>query len=341
MNRSRIILTLVLCGATGLATAQMMPNGSTQPTMPGQSPAGQPGRPGTMGGEIPDNVGGQNNPNAGTQTPKVDDATLERDVKQQLASDPSFAMVQVAAHNGRVELTGSVPSKEDRKKAKDMVKSIPGVSSIKEHLSVGGTHAGSNGAMGNGPAGDNTSASPASHPPQTTTPEANPQSTQPPPSDTTTPHASNTTPQGSGARLVNASYQETGKPQEAMPPSQANPKADSDTQNNSTPLNITLTPTTADNGALQSKIENAMQSDPTLSTSRVAVNVTDTTIDLSGTVGSSKDKLAAERIAQSFGVNRKLNDKLTVTGQSRSTAAQSSPAANNGNATNQTASQHR
>lgn len=223
MKQNRIILTVVLCGAASLASAQMMPNGGSQPTMP-QSPTGQPGRPGTLGGEVPSTVGQTNNPNTGTQVPKVDDATLEKDVKQQLASDPAFAMVQVSAHNGHVDLSGSVASKDDRKKAREMAKSVPGVLSVKEHLTVGGGKPSTAGTMGNGASasdstGQNTAGSisgnaqksnadsgnaappnsaPGSTPDQTTpppssTPEANPQST--PPSDTT-PHASTTTPGG-------------------------------------------------------------------------------------------------------------------------------------------------
>jgi osmotically-inducible protein OsmY len=89
-----------------------------------------------MDSQIPDTMG----PNTQTQTQqiaKVPDATLTGDIQQQLASDPAFAGVQVAAHNCRVELTGSVPTKEDRKKAKEMAKSVPGVTSVKEHLTVG------------------------------------------------------------------------------------------------------------------------------------------------------------------------------------------------------------
>lgn len=367
MNKKNLILSLVLCGATGLATGQMMPNGSAQPTMPGQSPTGQPGRPGTLGGEIPNTVGGtgngQTNPNAGTPTPKVDDPTLERDVKQQLASDPAFAMVQVAAHNGRIDLTGSVSSKDDRKKAKDMAKSVPGVTSVKEHLTIGGGASPTGAAMGAG-TGQNTAgsisgnaqksnadsgnmnATPSAsdpgatsqpgNPPQSTAPEANPKST-PPPNDTT-PHARATTPGGSGGRLINVAYQDGGK--------QATPAQEQGQSTGATPngtqVNITMAPESADNGTLQAQIENALRNEPALGASHVQVNVTDTVIELAGTVGSSKDKLAAERIAQSFGANRRLSDKLTVTGHGHSDMAQDHPAMNNsgtGNAANQNPTQ--
>ena len=74
-------------------------------------------------------------------------------------------------------------------------------------------------------------------------------------------------------------------------------------------------PTAQNDTMLQSQIENAIRNEPSLSNSHVVVNVSAESIDLSGTVGSSKDKLNAARIAQSFDGNRKLNDTLIITGQ--------------------------
>jgi len=81
--------------------------------------------------------------------------------------------------------------------------------------------------------------------------------------------------------------------------------------------------------ALQSQIENALGNEPALSSSHITVNVTAESIDLTGTLGSSKDKQAAERIAQSFDGNRKLNDNLTLTGHGRSDPAADHSALNN------------
>ncbi len=84
------------------------------------------------------------------------------------------------------------------------------------------------------------------------------------------------------------------------------------------------------NGVLQSRIEDAMRNQPTLSDSHISVNVNEDAIDLSGTVGSTKDKQTAERIAESFDGNRKLNDKLVVTGHGHSDMAPDHSAMNNG-----------
>jgi osmotically-inducible protein OsmY len=80
----------------------------------------------------------------------------------------------------------------------------------------------------------------------------------------------------------------------------------------------------------QARIEDAIRNEPTLGNSHVAINVTDSSINLTGTVGSSNDRETAERIAQSFDGNRKLNDKLVVTGHGHSDMAPDHSAMNNG-----------
>ncbi|MGB7554312.1 MAG: BON domain-containing protein [Candidatus Korobacteraceae bacterium] len=95
-------------------------------------------------------------------------------------------------------------------------------------------------------------------------------------------------------------------------------------------------------GAWQSRIENALRNEPTLRDSHIVVNVSTESIDLGGTVGSSKDRQTAERLAQSFDGNRKLNDNLMITGHGHSDLAPDHSAMNNGgtgNAQNPTASQ--
>jgi osmotically-inducible protein OsmY len=74
-------------------------------------------------------------------------------------------------------------------------------------------------------------------------------------------------------------------------------------------------PNPAEDAALQGRIQQAFSNDPTLSTSHVSVSVTDSAIELTGTVDSTTSKETAERIAESFDGNRKFTDKLVVTGQ--------------------------
>jgi BON domain-containing protein len=70
------------------------------------------------------------------------------------------------------------------------------------------------------------------------------------------------------------------------------------------------------NDQLKSQIENALRNEPTLSNANVAVAVTDSNIDLSGSVPTANDKQTAERIAQSYSGNRQLSDHLNIASSS-------------------------
>jgi osmotically-inducible protein OsmY len=84
------------------------------------------------------------------------------------------------------------------------------------------------------------------------------------------------------------------------------------------------------NAGLQSRIDDALRNEPTLGASHVVSNVTDNAIELSGTVGSAKDKQTAERITASFNGNRKLTNNIVVTGAGHSDLAPNHSALNNG-----------
>jgi BON domain len=116
-----------------------------------------------------------------------------------------------------------------------------------------------------------------------------------------------------GARLVNSTYAyldgQKAEPNEQIP---ATPQANTGNPPNANP---TLEPTPANDAALQSRIQQALSNEPTLASSHITVNVTDSAIELSGTATSNQDKQTADRIAQSFDGNRVFRDKLVVAGQ--------------------------
>jgi osmotically-inducible protein OsmY len=89
-------------------------------------------------------------------------------------------------------------------------------------------------------------------------------------------------------------------------------------------------PDTGNDAALQSRIDDALRNEPTLGASHVVSKVSDSGIELSGTVGSTRDKQTAERIASSFDGNHKLTDNIVVTGAGHSDLAPNHPAMNNG-----------
>jgi len=63
---------------------------------------------------------------------------------------------------------------------------------------------------------------------------------------------------------------------------------------------------------LQSKIQTAIQQDPSLSSSNINVNVTDRAVELRGTVASDAAKQSAEQIAKANAGDRKVKSHLKV-----------------------------
>jgi len=92
--------------------------------------------------------------------------------------------------------------------------------------------------------------------------------------------------------------------------------------------------------ALQGEIQTALQNEPTLRGDSVNVSVNDSTIELSGTVQTGKERETANRIASSFAGNRRVKDKITVSGRGSSNPNPGSSMNNNpaGNPQNRPAS---
>lgn len=92
-----------------------------------------------------------------------------------------------------------------------------------------------------------------------------------------------------------------------------------------------------DTATLQSQIQNALQNEPTLRNDALSVNVTDSTIELGGNVQNGKEKQTAHRIASSFAGNRRVKDRITVTGHGTASSSPNSstlggnPASNSSN----------
>jgi BON domain len=63
---------------------------------------------------------------------------------------------------------------------------------------------------------------------------------------------------------------------------------------------------------LQSQIQNALSKEPTLTGDSARVNVSGDTVELAGNVGTSKEKITATRIVQSYSGSKKLVNKLAI-----------------------------
>lgn len=80
---------------------------------------------------------------------------------------------------------------------------------------------------------------------------------------------------------------------------------------------------------LQSQIQNALNKEPTLTGDRTHVTVTPEAIELAGNVGTSKEKITATRIVQSYAGSKKVMNHLTIGGKgSPSTQPQENPQTN-------------
>ncbi len=298
------VLALAMMFAYASAKAQQPMGGS--PGMGGQQP----------GMQSPNNPNNPNNnpidmgPNQQTQQqqqqqniPQVSDSDLQKAVKDKLASEPAFANVQAAVDKGKVTLDGTVNSKDDKKKAKKMAQSVAGVRGVKEHLTISGKESpGSQSnqkqmSSGSGPGMAFLSAQ-----------------------DAAQGNASQNT-----AGSIAGNSQTSANPTNSAPQSGA-PEAGSSMQQSGT----TAASAGGDTLKLQKQIETHIKNDRSLTDSTVTVNVSENAIDLNGTVGSNKAKRNAERIAQSYAQNRKVNDNLQVTGAGNSDLNNGHSAMSNG-----------
>jgi osmotically-inducible protein OsmY len=299
-----LVLTLAMLFAYASARAAQHPMGGSQGMggQPGMQSPNNPNNPNNPNGPMnqPD-MGPDTNQQANANTAKVSDSDLQNAVKSKLAADPAFVNVQAAVDKGKVTLDGSVNSKEDKKKAKKAVESIAGVRGVKEHLTVAGNE--------------------SSKPPKQTS-SAGPGMAFLSSQDAAQGNASQNT-AGSIAGNSNTSANPT-----STAPQATTPEAGSMQQSGANPASAG-----ANTLSLQQQIEAQIKNDPSLTDSTVSVNVGDNSIDLSGTVGSNKAKMNAERIAQSYAQNRKVNSNLQVTGAGNSDLNNGHSAMSNGTTT--------
>ena len=77
---------------------------------------------------------------------------------------------------------------------------------------------------------------------------------------------------------------------------------------------------------IQSEIQNALQQQGTLSGSNIQTNVTDTDVELTGTVATPDQKQTAERIAGSYAGSRRVVNHITVSSLNGQTGTPGAPA---------------
>jgi len=266
----------------------------------------------------------------GQSKSKASNNALTEQLHDKFAADPALANVRFHVSKGVVTLIGKVDTADEVAHAKEVAMSVDGVKTVRNRLKVASTSA----AAGSDTHADSTAGS------TNTTPDLKPNvaGTQGVENNSTGAigkDASSTNPQISAGG--NNSTTPTTNASGGTVPSNSgsiagNAAAASGTQSGTLPAgdqsasSSNASSSNNDSASLQSTIQDKLKSEPMLSSSSVNVNVTDATIELSGTVATGKEKQTAERIAQSYAGNRKLVNRITVTGNgSSSSSGQATP----------------
>ena len=275
---------------SGQSSAQSTPNQPEGANPATQSPA-QPNAQGT----------------ASTTSASGNDDQLTQQIKDQLASNPDFSNVSVTVVSGRATLSGSVPNKDDRNKARDMAKSVPGVKSVREHLTVSGAGgSAANGTMTNSanpPAGGKSFV----------------QSSGSAPGSTTNPNAGAGTQTGATAQSATGQgSQSSSSSSSTQPPasSTASPGTTPSTmpQSGEAPSTSSSTSTTSLEQA-KGQIQSALQQQLPSAASGVTVAIDQTSgnqITLNGAVSTEQDKQRAEDVARSAAPGATIVNNLKV-----------------------------
>ena len=134
MKKTLYLLVFVLALATAVTLAQSSPAGTSTQSPASASPSTTSDQSTAAPASQDMDRDKDKNKNHSKSKSSVDDDTLNRQVKDQLSSDAAMKNVQANVSKGVVNLEGTVSSKADKKRAKQMVASIPGVSVLTKKL---------------------------------------------------------------------------------------------------------------------------------------------------------------------------------------------------------------
>ena len=233
-------------------------------------------------------------------TSSSSDSTLQKEVQDKFAADAAFKNVKASVNGGVVDLSGTVTSQPDQKRAKDLASSVSGVKSVNEHLSIGEA-----GAM----AATESAAVPQTAQSETTKNTAGSIAGNAGAIGATTGDATPTNP-----AVETKSAAGNNAPKGMAVQDSQTQSAENTGSASSAKSGLGMTPD-VDSNTLRSQIDSALKSDPTLGSSQLSVDVNDAQITLSGSVPTGKEKKTAVRIAQSYAGNRRVKDSVTVAGK--------------------------
>ena len=247
------------------------------------------------------------------------DAQQMQQLQSQFSQDPAFENVQVSVTNHTALLTGTVASKNDRARAEQVAKSLKGIRDVKDELTINAsagkpnnnptTASGAVTANGASAAAATSSAKGETSTEQASSPDHGVNATTQSQAATSAPASTGTPATSGGVTRAIAGAPATNNAPSATAPGAIGANAAAATPNAGASSNIE---SIENAGTLQGQIQNALQNEPTLRSDSLNVNVTDSTIELSGAVQTGKEKQTADRIANSFAGNRRVRDRITV-----------------------------
>ncbi len=319
MKKQSLLLTLGLALATTYGLAQTGQAGSQAGQYPSsQSPTTQ--QPST---QAPTTAPEQGQTTAPDQTQSTassatapDNDALAQQVQQKLSTEPALKGVQVEAKKGVVTLSGSVASKADRKHAEELAKSVPGVKKVHAKLKVNPNAATTSGAA------EMPAPSAAGSEAGNTSAQAGVQQGNQEPGSMSGSAQAESQQQGSSAEAGANSQVQQSPGTTQTEPAQTQPGMSQ--EGVQTPNNQMGTAQSATQ--IQSEIQNALQQQGTLSGTTIQTNVTDTDVELTGTVTTPEQKQTAERIAGSYAGSRRVVNHITVSSLSGQMGTSGAPA---------------
>jgi osmotically-inducible protein OsmY len=115
--------------------SSFMAQASSSPQNPSTSPAGS-GQSGTANPTAPTET--QTNPTSAPTQPSAGSADAQSNIQKALQQDPTLANqnISVTVSGNKVELTGTVASKEQKKTAKQIAETNAGGMKVVDHLKV-------------------------------------------------------------------------------------------------------------------------------------------------------------------------------------------------------------
>jgi osmotically-inducible protein OsmY len=282
-----------VAGATTGATTQQDTSANTAGSIAGSTTQGTTSQTGVSSQECvcptatsPSSAGTQ--PQSGTMGGATTSASgdirsrIQSRLQQEGLAQPSNVLVNVN-NNNQVVLSGTVRSEEEKRRAEQAARSVAVNQTVINNITVSSAATGAATGTTGGVAGTATGTTPQTGTSTTTG---------------TTGGVAGTTSQTGASTQTGTTTGTTGSVSGSTAPSGG----------------VSGGVATETSG-LESQIETALRNEPTLVIANVDVVVRGDLISLSGSVPDGKAKQTAKRIAQSYAGNRRVEDRLTVSGR--------------------------